>query len=120
MPKTRTPSINSEVAIGRRMKGSEMLTGGVLPQRTAGDWRQDHSARHAAPLLADVKRCRAFCPRNPGVSGHSNYASPKLWGDANKPSSRPVWCIGCNRHEWATKARNLAVKAFHSTRAVSS
>src|SRR5438034_6929979 len=27
MPKTSTPSINSEVAIGRRMKGSEMLIG---------------------------------------------------------------------------------------------
>jgi hypothetical protein len=26
MPNTSTPSINSAVAIGRRMKGSEMLT----------------------------------------------------------------------------------------------
>jgi hypothetical protein len=28
MPKTRTPNINNEVAIGRRIKGSEMLIGG--------------------------------------------------------------------------------------------
>ena len=27
MPNTSTPSINSEVAIGRRIKGSEMLIG---------------------------------------------------------------------------------------------
>src|SRR5207237_8723049 len=30
MPNTRTPSISSEVPIGRRIKGSEMLIGGFL------------------------------------------------------------------------------------------
>src|SRR6266446_9250428 len=35
MPNTKTPSINSEVPIGRRMKGSEMLIGGFLAGRAA-------------------------------------------------------------------------------------
>jgi hypothetical protein len=35
MPNTKTPSINSEVPIGRRMKGSEMLIGNFLARRPA-------------------------------------------------------------------------------------
>jgi hypothetical protein len=33
MPNTNTPSINSEVPIGRRIKGSEMLIGEFLGGR---------------------------------------------------------------------------------------
>src|SRR5271157_1015090 len=36
MPNTNTPSINSEVAIGRRIKGSEMLIGGCSQSQKRG------------------------------------------------------------------------------------
>jgi hypothetical protein len=35
MPNTKTPSISSEVPIGRRIKGSEMLIDGFLASRSA-------------------------------------------------------------------------------------
>ena len=55
MPNTSTPSISSEVAIGRRMKGSEMLIGAPRPQlaEPAGFRRQQPDPRAVGqPVLA--------------------------------------------------------------------
>ncbi len=58
MPNTRTPSINSEVAIGRRIKGSEMLIGNYLRGSVAG------------PVDGDtVRDCGAAQPAAPGARG---------------------------------------------------
>ena len=48
MPNTRTPSINSEVAIGRRIKGSEILIGDYL--RISVDVERAEKHKSAAPL----------------------------------------------------------------------
>src|SRR5690348_12572222 len=71
MPKTRMPSINSEVAIGRRMKGSEMLIAGG----SANQMRLRRAPRPRSPRHSGLG-CRHPNPgalRQPVLSFHDHF-----------------------------------------------
>ena len=74
MPNTRTPSISSEVAIGRRMKGSEMLMAAFRrlspPDRRLSPAAAGHARRRSAGI---VRRRR---PARPATAPCSTTARP--------------------------------------------